>query len=135
MTEISIIQNFNKVIANKAFHIVAEQIKAGTFKSQVEELQKLLESGKDKEYKKKKKSLLAFTPSGRFEGGRKPEFLKKYSRIIILDIDKIDNLTIVKEKAIQCKYTYCCFVSPSNKGLKLLVKTDNSSAKHTEAFS
>ena len=134
MTEISIVQNFNKVIANNAFHVVAEQIKSGTFKNQVEELQKLLESGKEKEYKKKKRSLLAFTPSGRFEGGRKPEFLIEYSRIIILDIDKIDNLTTVKEKAVQCKYTYCCFVSPSNKGLKLLVKTDNSSAKHTEAF-
>ncbi len=134
MTEISIFQNFNKVIGNKSIPEIAEQIRAGVYQKQVEELQRFFESGNEKEYKKKKKSLLAFTPSGRFEDGRKPEFLIEYSRIIILDIDKIDNLTIVKEKAVQCKFTHCCFVSPSNKGLKVLVKTDNSSAKHKEAF-
>lgn len=134
MIEISIIENFNKVIGNKSYPEIAEQIRSGTYQKKVKELQKLLETGNEKEYKKKKKSLLAFTPSGKFQDGRKPEFLVEYSRIIILDIDKIDNLTTVKERAVQCKFTYSCFASPSNKGIKILVKTDNSLSKHKEAF-
>jgi predicted P-loop ATPase len=134
MFEMSIVQNFNKIIDNLSFNAIAEQIRSGKFKRQIDVLQKLIEGGKEKEYAEKKKSLLAFTPSAKFNGGRKPENIEEYNRIIILDFDKIENINSIKEKATNCKYTYSCFLSPSNKGLKILVKTSNSISRHNETF-
>ncbi len=134
MNEISIFEHFNKVVANNTLDIIVEQIRIGTFKEPVEKLRLLLQQGNEKEYTASKKSLPAFTPCGKFDGGRKLEFLKEYSRIIILDLDKLDNIQDVKMKAASCKYTYSCFISPSGKGLKILVRTDNSITKHKDAF-
>jgi len=135
MTELSIFQNFNKVVENKNFDTIAEIIRSGKFKEPIEKLQTLLKEGKDKEYAAKKKSLLAFTPSAQYKDGRKAEFLEEYSKIIILDIDKLENnLQKIRKKAIKCKFTYSCFISPSGKGLKILVRTENSVTKHLETF-
>jgi len=134
MTPLSIFENFNNVVGNRSFEVIAEGIRSGKVKDQVVALRKLLEDGNQKEYSQRKKQLPAFTPSGRFEGGRKPEFLQEYSRLIILDVDKVENLPEIKEKASHCPYTYSCFVSPGGNGLKILVKTDNSVTKHREAF-
>jgi len=134
--EVSIFKNFNKVVSNKDLTTVMEVIRNGRYKTQVEQLQILLLKGKQKEYKKKKKSLPAFTPSGRFLGGRKMEFLQEYSKLLILDIDKLDveKLNQVKKITISDKYTNVCFISPSGKGLKILVKVSSSIAKHKDAF-
>ena len=136
MIELSIFTGFTRIVAVKTYETIAELIRSGKYKAKVEVLQQLLAEGKDKEYSNQKKSLPAFTPSGRFVGGRKMVNLLEYSRLIILDIDKlsIDKLIEVKEKTIQDKYTYSCFVSPSGKGLKILVKTENSVTKHKETF-
>jgi len=135
MIQLSIFQNFNKVVSNKNFEAIAEIIRNGKFKEQIEQLQLLLKDGKEKAYTEKKKSLFAFTPSAQYKGGRKAEYLQEYSKIIILDIDKIErDLHQVREKAVKCKYTYSCFVSPSGKGLKILVRTDNSVVKHRDSF-
>ena len=136
MTELSIFKNFNKVLDNKDVEAIVELICNGHFKAKIEELQNLLSENKEKEYKKKKKSLAAFTPSGRFSGGRKIKYLQEYSKLIILDIDKLDEseLESTKQKAIECKYTNICFVSPSGKGLKILVKVSSSASKHKQAF-
>jgi len=136
MIELSIFTGFTKVVAVNTYETIAEVIRNGQYKGKVEVLQKLLAKGKDKEYSKQKKTLPAFTPSGRFVGGRKMVNLLEYSKLIILDIDKLDKeeLINIKEKAIQDKYTRSCFVSPSGKGLKILVKTENSVAKHKETF-
>ena len=136
MRELSIFTGFNKVVDVKTYNAIAEIIRSSKYEKKIENLQRLLKQGKDKEYSNQKKSLPAFTPSGRFVGGRRMENLLEYSRLIILDIDKLDDdkLIEVKTKAIQNKYTYSCFVSPSGKGLKILVKTENSVTKHKETF-
>ena len=136
MNEISIFKNFTKVVDNKDLETIADLIRNGKFKDKVAELQKLLSNNEDKEYTKQKKSLVAFTPSGKFKGGRTMDFLLEYNKIIILDIDKLnaEQLKEIKENAINCEYTNLCFVSPSGKGLKILVETDNSLVKHKEAF-
>ncbi len=134
MTEISIFENFNKVIANKSVYTILEIIRSSKLKAQVENLRALLIEDKEKEYTARKKSLPAFTPSGRFKGGRKPEFLQEYSRIIILDIDKIGNIDGIRAKAENSIYTMACFKSPGGNGIKILVRTDNSVTKHKEAF-
>ena len=51
-----------------------------------------------------------------------------------LDYDKLDNIQDVKSKIISNPYTYAAFVSPSGKGLKVLVKCDNDLSTHTYAF-
>jgi len=135
MTKVSIFKNFNIVAGNKDIETIAEVIRNGQFRDEIVSLRKLLLSGNQKEYSQKKKSLLAFTPSGLYEGGRKPENLLEYSKLIILDIDKVGRrIGEIRQKAIKCKYTYCCFNSPSGNGIKIIVKTDSSMAKHKDAF-
>ena len=136
MKEISIFKNFTKVVDNIDLETIADLIRNGKFKGKVVKLQKLLSNNDDKEYTKQKKSLVAFTPSGKFKGGRTMDFLLEYNKIIILDIDKLNAVQLkeMKEKTINCEYTNLCFISPSGKGLKILVKTDNSLVKHKEAF-
>jgi len=135
MTKVSIFKNFNVVAGNKKIETIAEVIRNGQFKSQVKKLRGLYKRGNDEEYSKKKKSLLAFTPSALYQGGRRTEFLQEYTKIIILDLDKLgDKISELKQKAVSCKYTYCCFISPSGQGLKILVRTDSSMSKHKEAF-
>ncbi|MFH2142053.1 MAG: BT4734/BF3469 family protein, partial [Bacteroidota bacterium] len=134
MNEMSIFENFNKVSGNRNFTVIAEQIRNGRFRQQVEDLRALLIEGKEKEYSARKKSLPAFTPSGRFDGRRKAEFLQEYSRLIILDLDKIQEIETIRKKVVECGFTYSCFISPSGNGLKILIRTDNSVTKHREGF-
>lgn len=116
---VSIIKGFNKVIENQPISVILEQIKGGSFRAEVESLRKLLKSGDQKEYDKQKKSLLAFTPLGTFSGGRKQEFLKEYSGLIILDFDKLpaDQIASLFERISLIPYTYSLFKSPSGNGL------------------
>ncbi|PLX07663.1 MAG: hypothetical protein C0596_09515 [Marinilabiliales bacterium] len=135
MTKVSIFKNFNVVAGNKNIETIAEVIRNGQFRNEIIELRKVLAYGNQKEYTRKKKSLLAFTPSALYNGGRKPENLIEYTKLIILDIDKIEsNLSDIKQKAIKCKYTFCCFISPGGNGLKIIVRTDSSMTKHKEVF-
>ena len=134
--KLSVFKNFNKVVAKKDLVTISEIIQNGRYKAQVEQLQVLLSEGKKKEYTEAKKQLPAFTPSASFAGGRKIEFLQEYSKLLILDIDKIDTETLhkIKQQSIQCKYTHLCFVSPSGKGLKILIKINTGIAKHKESY-
>lgn len=134
MAEISIFENFNKVIANRTLESVLQMIRNGKFKHHIEPLRQLVSNGKEQEYSARKKSLPAFTPSGTFSGGRKNDLLLEYSRLIILDVDKVENVKQIRDKAEDSIYTHACFLSPSGKGLKILIKTDNSVTKHREAF-
>lgn len=135
MIKLSIIQNFNKVAGYREFSEIIEAIKNGKFKNEIEQLQIILKDGDEKEYAKRKKSLLAFTPSGRFEGGRKPEYLKEYSGIIVLDIDKSnENTEKFKSIIISSPYTYACFISPGGNGLKVFVQIETSPEKHNDSF-
>ncbi len=135
MEKISIFQHFNKVVTDIELNKVLDIIKSEKIKPQVLELRAILKKGDEKEYKKRKKQLPAFTPSGRFEGGRKQEYLINYNKTIILDIDDLKSgVNEVKKKATECNYTYSCFISPGGHGLKILIKTDNSLLKHRECF-
>lgn len=76
----------------------------------------------DKGIRDKLKSELSYvTFSGTFEK-RGNDKLKKSSGLVCLDYDDIEDLNKTKQELIKDKYTYCLFVSPSGKGLKLLVK-------------
>jgi len=134
--KVSVFNNFHEVSENLAISVILDQIRDGRFKSQVEHLRKLLLEGNKGEYDNKKKSLPAFTPSGTFNDRRKLENLNKYSSCIILDIDKLtpEQLTKAKSVIIEIPYTYACFVSPSNQGLKILILVDSRHVYHKQAF-
>ncbi len=48
--------------------------------------------------------------------------LIKSSGLACLDVDDVDDINELRKEIIKNKYTYCLFISPSGKGLKLIVK-------------
>jgi hypothetical protein len=133
---VTIFKNFNEVVEHKSISTILEEIKTGKYKPGIVYLRKSLAENKTEAYNKAKKSLPAFTPSGKFVGGRKLEFLADYSNCIILDIDKLSaaDLQNAKHLANQCEFTFSSFISPSGNGLKILVKINSDKANHKEAF-
>jgi hypothetical protein len=133
---VTIFKNFNEVVEHKTIPMILEEIKTGTYKHAIVYLRKSLSENKLEAYEKAKKSLPAFTSSGKFIGGRKMEFLAEYSNYIILDIDKLqpEELAKVNHLARQCEFTYACFISPSGNGLKIIVKVSSTKAEHKETF-
>ena len=133
---VTIFKNFNEVVEHKSIPIILDEIRTGKYKPGIIYLRKSLTENKTEAYNKAKKSLPAFTPSGKFIGGRKLEFLADYSSCIILDIDKLTSseLQNAKNLAAQSEFTYACFISPSGNGLKILVKIDTPKTEHKETF-
>jgi hypothetical protein len=133
---VTIFKNFNEVVEHKTIPMILEEIKTGKYKHAIVYLRKSLSENKLEAYEKAKKSLPAFTPSGKFIGGRKMEFLAEYSNCIILDIDKLqpEELAKVSHLARQSEFTYACFISPSGNGLKILVKVSSTKVEHKETF-
>ena len=133
---VSIFQNFNEVSEDLALPAVLDLIQNGRYREQIENLRTLLQEGKEKEYSSRKKSLPAYTPSATYKGGRKMEFMQEYTGFIILDLDKIPDsqLLTIKTAATAIPYTYACFISPGNNGLKILIRTDAKLINHAAVF-
>lgn len=133
---VTLFKNFNEVVEHKSLPVILEEIRTGKYKHAIVYLRKSLAEKKEEAYNKAKKSLPAFTPSGKFVGGRKLEFLAEYSNCIILDIDKLSptDLQNAMHLANQSEFTYASFISPSGNGLKILVKINSDKANHKEAF-
>jgi hypothetical protein len=133
---ITVFKNFNEVVEHKSIPVILDEIRTGKYKPGIIYLRKSLAEKKEEAYNKAKKSLPAFTPSGKFVGGRKLEFLTEYSKFIILDIDKLSasELQNAKHLANQSEFTFASFISPSGNGLKILVKINSDKANHKEAF-
>ena len=133
---VTVFKNFNEVVEHKTISTILEEIKTGKYRPGIIYLRKSLAENKTEAYNKAKKSLPAFTPSGKFVGGRKLEFLAEYSSCIILDIDKLSvaDLQNASHLANQSEFTFASFISPSGNGLKILVKINSDKANHKEAF-
>ncbi|MBU0487062.1 MAG: hypothetical protein KKD31_03825, partial [Bacteroidetes bacterium] len=135
MPAISIFTGFNKVEAVRSFAEIVDAIREGVYQREILQLRKLLASGKEDQYREQKRKLVAFTPSGKFEGGRKPALLTDYSGIIVLDVDKTNEKTVeLKDLAIQIPFTHSCFISPGGNGLKIFVRVETDASQHLQAF-
>ena len=134
--KVSLFRNFNQVEENLEIGVILEQIRSGKYKARIQALRELLRQGKSEEYNSAKRTLPAFTPSGLFDGGRKLEFLKEYSGLVILDLDDLqqEQLIAARQKIQECTYTYACFISPSGQGLKVLVKVFSRPVLHKRTF-
>lgn len=136
MTQVSIFNPLFRFRCNDSIDEVIKAIAEGKFKEKVINLRGFTASGKQTKADQQKKSLPAFTPSGTFKKHRRAELLDQYSQFIILDIDKLptDQLEPVFKQASALPTTYCCFLSPSGNGIKILVKVTSGAENHTIAF-
>lgn len=129
---VSIFEKFNHVTEDLPMSSVLEQIRDGKHGIRIEYLRELLKTGNKDEYDKQKKSLPAFTPSATFKGGRTADCIDKYSGFIHLDLDKLseDKLAKALSNVIQIPYTYACFTSPGNNGLKIFIRVSTDANQH-----
>ena len=136
MPTVSMFEGFNKVVQNITLESIINTIKTGVYRKPIENLRALEKAGKKDDFEKLKKSLPAFTPSGTFEGGRKPDLLKAYNNCIILDIDHVEEpeLNRLKSAIVGDPFTTASFISPSGKGLKIIVQVDSLKDFHKAAF-
>lgn len=80
-----------------------------------------------------KKDLDYVTFSGVFSPVRKAENLTKHSGLIVLDFDHLEDPAALRIQLQTDPYVLACFLSPSGKGLKLVIPI-NDSDRHKEAF-
>jgi hypothetical protein len=136
MNIVSLFTKFNQITGNHPIEELLRMIKDGTFAPMIVTLREMVKAGDLVGYAEAKKKLPAFTTSGMFDGGRKMEFIVDYTQILALDIDKLPDEALARIKELVCAshYTFACFVSPSGKGLKILVKVNSELPEHKMAF-
>ena len=134
--KVSIFKQCKYYDSDTSTQMVIETIRSGSTKAQVSALRQLLNNGKIKEYDKLKKKLPGFTVSGIFRNGRKTENLHEYNGNIVIDVDKLPSnlLQPAIAKARQSVYTFACFISPSNRGLKIISKTAATITTHKQVY-
>ena len=98
---------------------VLKEVKTEKYKSTIAKIR--LESNKAKRDELKRNTLPMVTFAGTF-ATRSNGALKKSSGFAIMDFDCLGDLDLLIDQFENDDYTYCCFVSPSGNGLKVLVK-------------
>ena len=125
----------------KGFNVVTVEIqeifkgiKQGNWKTQISEIRNHISNGDNDKAGAVKSTLPAFTVSATFKGNRKKENADVYSGLLHLDYDKLDDAQALKARIMELPYTYAAFISPSGKGVKVFVKSDNTLSAHEFAF-
>jgi len=85
----------------------------------------VLASRKDK---LKKAELPCFTPSGVFKQRNKHSLLE-FSHLICFDFDNVEDLIYMNRQIKSLDWIYCSFITPSGKGLKVIVKVASKEEK------
>lgn len=136
MKKITIFVEFVNAKEHISLEDMLSRIKQCIYSQWIKPLRRMLKEGNRQSYDSAKKKLCAFTPSGKFVGGRKRELLVEYSGVVVLDFDKLseDDLPEIKAVIAGCDYTLACFVSPSGIGLKVLVSVSTGAEEHLKAF-
>jgi hypothetical protein len=108
-----------------------DRIKNGNSKAIIQEIRSNKEQ--KNEIKKKLPSILF---SGEFPNRKKGAIPLQHSGLIVLDIDGLNEMELSSTKSDICgdKFTYACFVSPSNNGLKVLIKIPKDIKRHAAYF-
>ncbi|AEH02722.1 DUF3987 domain-containing protein [Lacinutrix sp. 5H-3-7-4] len=133
---VSVFNDFIYKVEDKPLEKILNAIKIGTYKAKISDIRNLLSNDNKKEADQLKKQLQAFTVSGTFSKGRSIDKIDTYSQYVILDIDKLSEsqLKEVKQTTRLAPYTYASFISPSGKGLKIIVKVSSTKEHHKEAY-
>ena len=122
---------------NTPYHLniddVLLRIKNGDSKEKVSAIRNEKEKQKRQELKK---NLPSICFSGTFRE-RSAKKIIKHSGLVCLDFDDFKNnqdLLYFKDSFLQDKFVYCCFISPSGNGLKVLVKIPAETHNHKKYF-
>ena len=135
MKNVNIYRNINGTeMKSVDISLILKHIKNGRWQTQVNEIRDLINRNENEKASVLKKTLPAFTPSGTFNERRKKEYIDSYTGILHLDYDKVEDVESLKESIIKIPFTYSAFISPSGKGLKVIVNTDAELESHTDAF-
>ena len=112
------------------------KIQNGYYRDAVEKCRNFLMAGKTFEYKNAKSILPAVTFSGTFSGTHKRENLETYSKLIIIDIDGLDydKIELKKKLLFTDPHVMAVWASPSNRGIKILIKTQSEPDIHKLYF-
>ena len=113
---------------------VLQQIQKGYWKNQINDIRYHMKNENSIEAIEIKSNLPCITISATFKERRKIDCVDKYSGLLHLDYDKLENVEEVKANLISIPYTYSAFISPSGNGVKVLVKCDNDISSHKTAF-
>lgn len=99
------------------------EIHSDKHKQQVTDLRNLLLNDKKEDYTSHKRTLPAVTFCGTFDGERKKSKIKNYNSVIVLDIDKLNEVELnrIKDCFKNEPNVFSFWVSPSNEGIKGLV--------------
>lgn len=128
---ITIFKNiYNKEPNYITVELALERIKTGRSKLMVEEIRNTLDKEKADTLKR---NLPSVCFSGKFGANRQDVDLIEHSGFIVLDFDNVEELRDKQTEIISNKFVYACWVSPSGKGLKALIKIADGS-KHREHF-
>ena len=100
---------------------------------QIENLRLHLLKGEEEKYKQEKKELKAVTISGTFFE-RKAADLIDHSGILQIDIDKVENPSMLRDKIAQDQHIISAFLSPSNQGVKALMLIPADHTLHKDIF-
>lgn len=136
MEKVTLFIGFNQPVGDFELISILQDIRDGKYKHDIENIRLNVTSGDYEGADQLKRQLPAFTPSGTFQGGRKMEFFQAYSGFVHLDFDKLqeDQLTEAFHRITELQYTYSCFRSPSNKGLKVIVGVTSDASVHDIAY-
>ncbi len=105
---------------------VIKDIKRGKYVEEVSRLRAYLHNGEKEKYDIYKKRLPGVTFCANFNGSRKKELISTYHRLVVLDIDKLDNeeLHRVKNVLAEDDYVFTFWLSPSENGVKGLISLE-----------
>ena len=136
MKYISLFKNFTKEIGHRTLAQIVDEIRGSHYREPILNIRKLVNDGNKEKADQLKKGLVAFTVSGIFKGGRKLSFLRIYNPFVILDIDNLDPeaLPDLVLKIQSIEFTKVAFVSPSGRGLKIIVEVDSNMKMHGLAY-
>lgn len=81
-----------------------------------------------------KQKLQSITTAATFTNSHKLEDLKSLSGLISIDIDNLDNPELLRKLVNADKYTFCCFLSPSGNGLKVIYKIECTQQTFAHSF-
>lgn len=95
-------------------------IRIGNYEKQIGNIRCLLTSNNIQSYRAKKKQLPAYIFSGIAFGNRYKFDISGYTSLIVVDIDKLENIELVKSQLKSDCHVICVWMSPSGNGLKAL---------------
>jgi len=136
MLKFTVYKNFNKIVEQPTHEDMFQRIKLGVYGYEVDPCRKALKDGNTELFERLKKQLYGFTSMAWFLNNRKQDNPAGYNQLALLDVDHLsdDQLPRIKKIICECKYTWCCFVSPSGSGLKVFVRISTGLKDHLRAW-